>query len=176
MKKTFIEVPDNKETILDAIITEGLLVAKQKYGAKFGTMTAAIVRHGKVIALKAESIIGSIETDYDLEATWDDGIKGISYFGYVLGKLAQTVRTRKPSDEFEALGYGESDSEGSDVLHFFCYDAEGKITHFSIIAGFSGLESKEDFEVSHQALGAGWMRMSSMKNPNGSDPDINKNC
>jgi len=87
---------------------------------------------------------------FDPTKTWpededfdpDNPRTGINYVGYALMKMAQSVRTGKPSQTIGILGYGEADDIGCAVGK--CFIESLSEDYVTIFAVFSGMTSKYD--------------------------------
>jgi hypothetical protein len=132
-------------------------------------MVAAIVLDGK-IHLDAQAFGGDVTNENNPDRNWEgDPNVGINYVGYATGKVMQSMRTKAPSNEEDALGYGESDSAGSYREICFCVDPAGNKIEFLLLAAYSGMEPEEDLQIAQIACRSGWIEMSEYMNSDGSD-------
>lgn len=169
-KKCFLRNPGVIDAILEATMKGGLEEATN-LGAKMGVMVAAIVVDGELYPA-ARAFGNDIMEEIEPYKKWEGDQKiGVNYLGYAFGKLAQSIRTGLPSKEGSALGYGESDDAGSDLEICSCSNFMGPKT-FKLLAAFSGMSSKEDFQIAHAACGSGWFEMFGYKNLDGSDTGL----
>ncbi|MEI6054402.1 MAG: hypothetical protein WCQ49_03525 [Candidatus Saccharibacteria bacterium] len=151
-EKLFIGNPVIMDSVMSFALDSGIGLA-ESMGAKFGTLVITIVLNGKQY-LQAATVYGDIFTDYSRVVTYDDapGIVGINYPGYAAGKAYQSIRTGKPSKEGSALGFGESDSEGSYCSSWY-YEVEGENRTFGffLTTSFSGLKPEQDYVIAKSA-------------------------
>lgn len=155
MKHPFLYGNKSLYGILDSGL-EALMAKAEELGATCGAGGIAIVFEDGKLYSTFEPIDGDWSKSYDMEKTWPgESEKGIDYLGYAMGKMAQSVRTGKPSIEDGTPDYGESASIGSACLVCKLQALPGnEETNFKLIAVYSGMTSEDDALASKSAVDA----------------------
>jgi len=158
--KFFLGKPSVRADVMETALNNGIAHAKE-LGATFGTLKVSIVLDGEEYS-HAKSVGGNIAMDYNPTDEYEDmpGIVGTSYPGYASGKAYQSIRTGKPSEEGSALGFGESNSAGSDYKRFYRLNEDNETIEYAVVTVFSGLSPEQDFTVAQTAMGSAWYVMS----------------